>query len=361
MAKFLRTVKQGGLKIDILHYADGRYGFDWQTNEFDRKQIRRRTQEGAEKKAKELIEESKAGVVDLRDVDLDDYAEFLRWRSQREKAQPVKKLVERFLAVKNSKGLSGKHVRGIESTLSDFQRAFPCLVTELTREKVESWLEGKEVGPRRWNNILADVVALVRFARREGVIGAELSPVELIERKKVTVKILTYTPAELKEILSSVAKEWMPVIALGAFCGLRPEEIAPENRNEKEGLKWENILWSKNKVDVPAAVSKTRRRRFAPLPDAAKAFLAEWKTSKGHVAPGGQRFCHYLPKLKRANERITWKPDALRHSFASYRLAVLKDIQELSLEMGNSPSMIHAHYLDLKHEDEAAEWFSIRP
>ena len=55
---------------------------------------------------------------------------------------------------------------------------------------------------------------------------------------------------------------------------------------------------------------------------------------------------------------IEWKSDGLRHSYASYRLAMTCDLQALSLEMGNSPRILHDHYLDLKHEDEAVEWFS---
>jgi len=53
--------------------------------------------------------------------------------------------------------------------------------------------------------------------------------------------------------------------------------------------------------------------------------------------------------------------DALRHSFASYRLALTQNMAALALEMGNSPDMIHRHYLDLKHDDEGSEWFAIRP
>jgi hypothetical protein len=58
---------------------------------------------------------------------------------------------------------------------------------------------------------------------------------------------------------------------------------------------------------------------------------------------------------------MKWKGNGWRHSFASYRLALKKDAPALALEMGNSPTMIFRHYLDLKHEDEAAAWFAIRP
>jgi hypothetical protein len=58
---------------------------------------------------------------------------------------------------------------------------------------------------------------------------------------------------------------------------------------------------------------------------------------------------------------MTWKANALRHSFISYRIALTRDIAAVALEAGNSPKMIFAHYRELCTEQEAAEWFSIMP
>ena len=58
---------------------------------------------------------------------------------------------------------------------------------------------------------------------------------------------------------------------------------------------------------------------------------------------------------------MTWKANALRHSFISYRVALTKDIAAVALEAGNSPKMIFAHYRELCTEAEAREWFSILP
>ena len=53
--------------------------------------------------------------------------------------------------------------------------------------------------------------------------------------------------------------------------------------------------------------------------------------------------------------------NGLRHSFISYRMAVLKNAAEVSLEAGNSPKMIFEHYLELRTEAEGKEWFSVMP
>ena len=54
-----------------------------------------------------------------------------------------------------------------------------------------------------------------------------------------------------------------------------------------------------------------------------------------------------------------WKSNALRHSFASYRLADVKDAARVALEMGNSPSMLFRNYRELVTEKQATEWFSV--
>ena len=358
-AEIVKTIRSGALRIDIRRYKRKYFGFDW-NNDGERKQILLLNQADAEQRARDLLGITQAGTIDLLKIDPDEYAEFLRWKAEYRQKVPVPEVVARFLASKEGKGRSAKTMRGLRHTLTRFAESFPCPIHQLNRLGVEAWLDRQGVGARRWNNLLSDIIALIRFARRDGAIAAEMTTVEKIERKKVVVTVKTYTPEELAKLLKAANRDWRPAIVLGAFCGLRPEEIAPEGRNDKPGLDWSNILWDKAKVDVPAEVSKTRRRRFAPLPAAALAWLKPYRKATGPVAPVDQRFCHYLPWLTKFSG-VAWQADALRHSFASYRLALTKDMPALTLEMGNSAAMIFRHYLDLKHEPEAEAWFGVMP
>jgi hypothetical protein len=56
-----------------------------------------------------------------------------------------------------------------------------------------------------------------------------------------------------------------------------------------------------------------------------------------------------------------WRQNALRHSFASYRLAAIQDAAKVALEMGNSPAMLFKHYRELVTPEAAAQWFAISP
>jgi len=58
---------------------------------------------------------------------------------------------------------------------------------------------------------------------------------------------------------------------------------------------------------------------------------------------------------------IEWPHNVLRHSYISYRIAKIKNAQEVALEAGNSPTIIFKHYRELATEEQADEWFGIMP
>jgi integrase len=355
------TLRHGSLRIDVRRYAKGRFGFDYAPPGEERKQVRLSSLEDAEAKARELLGAARAGKVERLAIDEQEYAEFLRWKAERGNGRATGDVVASFLRTKQGKGRSHHHTRRLEKDLESFAASFPVRLDAITREQIERWLDARKVGPRRWNNLREAVVSLYRFARREGTISEAVSAAERIDKRAVRVTVQTYTPEELRALLKVVPADWLPLIVLGAFAGLRPQEICPDTRPgcDKPPLLWENILWAKRKVDVPAAVAKDRRRRLVPLCDAALAFLEPYRKRTGPVVP--RLDLHRLIPAWSKASGVPWRKDGLRHSYASYRLAVTKDMASLALEMGNSPSMIFRHYLDLKHEEEGAEWFAIRP
>ena len=58
---------------------------------------------------------------------------------------------------------------------------------------------------------------------------------------------------------------------------------------------------------------------------------------------------------------MNWKRNGFRHSYISYRVAVLKDVPAVALECGNSPQVIFSNYRALATDVEAKEWFAILP
>jgi len=58
---------------------------------------------------------------------------------------------------------------------------------------------------------------------------------------------------------------------------------------------------------------------------------------------------------------VTWKRNALRHSFGSYRMEQTKNEGQVALEMGNSPKVVKDHYFEIVDERAAREYWSIKP
>jgi hypothetical protein len=68
------------------------------------------------------------------------------------------------------------------------------------------------------------------------------------------------------------------------------------------------------------------------------------------------------PQFKAANRlQIPRIDNGLRHSYASYRLAIKKDVAAVALEMGNSPRKLFQNYRELVTAAEAKRWFATFP
>lgn len=357
----LKPEKVGALRIDITLYADGRYGFDYKPPGENRIKVRLKSEADARIKAREILGAARGGHIDRMSISEDEFAEFMQWRAQRLRDIEIPKLCISFLEAKARSGVAAPTMASLRNSANRIQKAFPGNIRHVAREDVVKFLDASASSPQHWNNLRSMVISIWRFARKEGYLPAVLTSVETMEQRKVERTIQTYTPDEFSRLLAAVDKEWLPLLALGGFCGLRPEEIQPNPRHGsyKPALQWSHLKWERSVIDMPATITKDRRRRFAPLTEAAMAFLKDWRAATGPVVPAGFVESARLRWLRASG--VAWKQDALRHSFASYRLALRKNMHELTLEMGNSTAMVHDHYLDLKHADEAVEWFALRP
>lgn len=141
--------------------------------------------------------------------------------------------------------------------------------------------------------------------------------------------------------------------AIGGFAGLRHAELVR--------LEWQDVKLAQGHMEVTAKKAKNAQRRIVPISDN----LAQWprpyvRTAgllfKGH----GTRFLGKVTKVAGAC-KFAWPQNALRHSYASYRLAVCKSAAEVALDMGNSLRMVFEHYRELVTPVEAEKWWSIQP
>ncbi len=160
-----------------------------------------------------------------------------------------------------------------------------------------------------------------------------------------------FTPDELRKIINVCPKNMLPHIVIGTFSGIRSAEI--------ERLDWRDILWDRGYIEIKAAKAKTKARRLVPLLPNLRAWLEQLRKVEGPVC----RNPNTAIRLNYIGEKagFGWRQNALRHSFASYRLAAGQDAAKVALEMGNSPQMLFKHYRELVAPPAAEQWCSIEP
>lgn len=268
-----------------------------------------------------------------------------------------------FLAEKEAAKLSPSYVKDIRLRLGKFVATFPGQVHEIDRAAVRAWLDDSARSAVDRKKKLEVVTTFLNWCVERDHIGADTAADALRITKgsgRNSKAVEIYTPGELRRILFGCTKpkagpirsDLVPFVVLGAFAGIRPD-------GEFQRLEWADIKTAEGHIEIRAAKAKTASRRLIPINDTLGAWLAPSATKKGRVAP--------FKKLGQALRRrcievgVKFRRNALRHSYGSYRLATLKNANEVSLEMGNSPRMVFQHYRELVTPAGAAEFWSIMP
>jgi integrase len=285
-----------------------------------------------------------------------DASEFALWLASRRAGQSISDAVAAYAASIESSGNSPEYAVKTKSDLLAFatHTGPETKLAAIDPHHIEEWLQSRNVGPRRQNNLLATLVACFRYARHRGHLPAtEPTTPERVPRRKLPRNpIGVFTPEQLTAILAAAEPEWRPAVAMQAFGGIRTAEVGR--------LYWRDIKVDRGYIEIPAGAAKTGRRRLVPILHPLPLWLPANPDPDEMVCPyeGHQVF---QERMLRRNPHIKWITNGLRHSFGSYRCAILKDIAAVAFEMGNSAQMVQAHYHEAQELSAAKEWFSIAP
>jgi integrase len=202
------------------------------------------------------------------------------------------------------------------------------------------------------NHWLKRVKTLFTYARQRGYLPKhEPSAVESLKRgKERETDVGIFEPEQMERPLRAAPLEYIPVLAIGGFAGLRVAEIGR--------LDWSAVDLNRRIIQLRAGQAKTASRRIIPISDNLAAWLS-LVDREGPVVPDPKVF-HHVPAWARRLD-IVWPHNALRHSYISYRIAVVQSAAQVALEAGNSPTIIFRDYRELVTKDEAEKWFGIMP
>lgn len=285
------------------------------------------------------------------------YAAYLE--RQKNMHAPVKfpAVVDEFLAAIAAQGRSARYIEDCTSRMGKASKAFRGFIQRITSSDIEAWLDSIKAAGRTRNNYRSSLTTLFSFARKRGYLprNEKTEPELTMKASDRGGDIGIYRPEELSAMLTGIESKWIPLVALGAFAGLRTAEI--------HRLDWQDVDFHGGHIVVGKAKSKTAQRRIVPILPALRSWLSPLHCESGPVIP---RYSHDAPLLRAFRQsleplKIKLVPNGLRHSYASYRLAAIQSGDQVALEMGNSPRKLFANYRELATKTQAEKWFSVMP
>jgi len=267
----------------------------------------------------------------------------------------VAELAKEVIEAKRRDGHSPRHISDLRLRLGKFCRDFGDEpIAGITVDKLDGWLRTLPYSPQSRVNYRACIGVLFSYAKKRRMI--DHNPVENIDKPKLPNNPPEiFTVNELTALLnaaSNVAPAAVPMIAIGAFAGLRDAEI--------KRLNWSEVDLVRGHIEVTAAEAKSARRRIVPIQPNVAAWLRPYASMKGHVVPLGAR--RKLERVRKEAGLTRWPINGLRHSFASYRLTAINDAPRVAAELGHtSPQMLFSTYRELVLPEEAERYWKIAP
>lgn len=180
----------------------------------------------------------------------------------------VPELVAELLVAREQDGASKTYVSQLRTILNRFAEAFPGEILGVSSSDIDAWMRGFKVFVSSRNSMLVCVKVLFSYARSQNCLPAEqmTAPEQL---KKVKIKndddVSVFMPKQMEKILHAAPPHLIPILAIGAFAGIRMAEL---NR-----LSWSAFDLERGIIELRAGQAKTASRRIIPISDNLRAWI----------------------------------------------------------------------------------------
>jgi hypothetical protein len=193
--------------------------------------------------------------------------------------------------------------------------------------------------------------------------------VPALEEPRRTSPITIYSSAEMSAWIANIKPHYLPWLVICGFATVRSEEVAPDKDTNKDPLRWEDFQWKKKRIRIRRETAKTGEPRYVPMPDNLIAWLEPWRNEIGVVCPHEQPSKRETGRLSKITGceingrwvQLKWKPNALRHTVISSRLAITQNRAKVAEEAGTSEAKIRKHYHEVMDEEQARSLYEIWP
>lgn len=281
----------------------------------------------------------------------------------------VPEVVDEYINSRREKDRSPKTIKDLESRCGKFAEDFKVDIASVTTADVSTWLDKlPDISERTRLNYRTKISQVFTFAGRKGYIPKNSNPVDGTEKPDTEDgKVEIFTPEELNRLIAAARPDFQICLALGCFAGLRSSEI--------QRLTWDKVRLASGFIEVEGRKRNTPSRRLVPVTDNLRTWLVPHAKKSGLIwrpdlARGAAETLMSNTQVAVAEatgdekaelKPLPWRHNAPRHSFISYRLALVPNIGQVALEAGNSAKTIFKHYRELVTPEAARAWFAILP
>lgn len=259
-----------------------------------------------------------------------------------------------LLRVADQDGIGARHMKDLECRLKLFAADFDCYCHSITGDLIDRWLRAMQER-NKWSGLSRNHyrAAVSRLMHR--AVELKAAPRDWFMHEWPAVKtaavergeIQIYTRGELDQMLSQSRNPALTAfLALQAWTGARTSEI------QRHGLAALNL--ERMEYHVSRGKVRTAGDRIIAIAGCARVWLEK---AAGAEMPACDTTLTdwFTANCKAAGVRRI--NNGLRHSFASYWMAVHGDGARLSAMMGTELGTLHKHYRKGVSKTEGERWF----
>lgn len=229
-------------------------------------------------------------------------------------------------------------------------------IVDVTAQVLRDWLAVRCNTPSLHNGAMGVLSPAWTWAVQQDMLDSNpwCKVAKRKERQREGVDV--YTPEEAARVLHEAGLRGVLVPwAVLLYAGIRPKELTR--------MTWEDVKRQPDGsmlLHVRPSVAKTRSVRLVRVREPLHSVLLRALPAEGPLCPPSW---DRLAKLVRSAAGVKGRPDAPRHSFASYLLGLGTALAEVESDMGHSKGsdMLYKHYRAAVTPEDSRKFWDWRP
>ena len=250
------------------------------------------------------------------------------------------------------KAKSGSHRAKVKAACGMLEMKFPLVA--VAPAELDAWFSALPGAETSRAGTFRYVRMFFRWAHRMGYVARD--PSAVLDAPKAAVGRNILTVDQMRALLDVEMTDWLRVaILLGGFAGVRSEEI--------RRMEWKDIDCEAGEIHIRPGIMKDSGGFFERIVDFTAPLNRRKKLlkGKGKLIPVVTKTFHlHRAAVARAAGLGEGPANCLRHSFATYHLAVSQDPGKTAYQMGHSsPAMVRRVYAVPARRADGADWWAI--